>query len=120
MSGVKTIHEARVGDTVIVGKHNSEIPSIPGFKDVIPFVYAGLYPVDTTEYNQLKDDIEKLKMNDSSLVSENEVSPALGHGFRCGFLGLLHMEIVKERLDREFNLDVIMTSPQVTYKIVIS
>jgi len=75
--------------------------------------------VDTEDYPQLKTDIEKLKMSDSSLTNENEASPALGHGFRCGFLGLLHMEIVKERLDREFDLDVILTSPQVTYQVMM-
>lgn len=118
ISGIKSIHEAQVGDTVYKGKDLSPSP-IPGFQKVTPFVYAGVYPIDSTEYDQLKEDIEKLKLNDSSLSSENEVSPAMGHGFRCGFLGLLHMEIIKERLDREFDLDVIMTSPQVTYQVVI-
>lgn len=119
ISGIKTLKEAQVGDTIYSGPDTNPTP-IPGFKKVTPFVYAGVYPIDTTEYNQLKDDIEKLKLNDSSLTSENEVSPALGHGFRCGFLGLLHMEIIKERLDREFNLDVIMTSPQVTYEVALA
>ncbi len=86
---------------------------------MVPYVFAGVYPVDTEDYNQFKTDIEKLKMSDSSLTNEHEVSPALGHGFRCGFLGLLHMEIVKERLDREFNIDVILTSPQVTYQVMM-
>jgi GTP-binding protein LepA len=86
----------------------------------MPFIFAGIYPVDPDEYVKLKDAIEKLQLNDSSLVTENEVSPALGHGFRCGFLGLLHLDIVKERLWREHNMDVIMTSPQVTYRVLVA
>lgn len=84
-----------------------------------PFIFAGVYPVDTEEYGKLKDSIEKLQLNDAALVIEHEVSAALGHGFRCGFLGLLHLDIVKERLWREFNMDVIMTSPQVTYRVIV-
>jgi len=118
ISWVKTVHEARVGDTVITGKKEWK-EAIPGFKEITPFVFAWLYPTDTTEYSQLKEDLEKLKMNDSSLTSENEVSPALWHWFRCGFLWLLHMEIIKERLDREFDMDVIITAPQVTHQVVI-
>lgn len=118
MTGIKTLQEARVGDTIFAGAEEYKHP-IPGFQKVVPYVFAGVYPVDTEDYNQLKTDIEKLKMSDSSLTNEHEVSPALGHGFRCGFLGLLHMEIVKERLDREFDLDVILTSPQVTYQVMM-
>lgn len=118
VTGIKTLQEARVGDTVFAGAEQYKHP-IPGFQKVTPYVFAGVYPVDTEDYNQLKTDIEKLKMSDSSLTNEHEVSPALGHGFRCGFLGLLHMEIVKERLDREFDLDVILTSPQVTYQVMM-
>lgn len=118
VTGIKTLQEARVGDTIFAGAEQYKHP-IPGFQKVTPYVFAGVYPVDTEDYNQLKTDIEKLKMSDSSLTNEHEVSPALGHGFRCGFLGLLHMEIVKERLDREFDLDVILTSPQVTYQVMM-
>lgn len=118
VTGIKTLQEARVGDTIFAGKDEYKHP-IPGFQKVVPYVFAGVYPVDTEDYNQLKTDIEKLKMSDSSLTNEHEVSPALGHGFRCGFLGLLHMEIVKERLDREFDIDVILTSPQVTYQVMM-
>ena len=118
VTGIKTLQEARVGDTIFAGPEEFKRP-IPGFQKVTPYVFAGVYPVDTEDYNQLKTDIEKLKMSDSSLTNEHEVSPALGHGFRCGFLGLLHMEIVKERLDREFDLDVILTSPQVTYQVMM-
>jgi GTP-binding protein LepA len=118
VTGIKTLQEARVGDTIFAGAEEYKHP-IPGFQQVAPYVFAGVYPVDTEDYNQLKTDIEKLKMSDSSLTNEHEVSPALGHGFRCGFLGLLHMEIVKERLDREFDIDVILTSPQVTYQVMM-
>lgn len=118
VTGIKTLQEARVGDTIFAGAEQYKHP-IPGFQKVTPYVFAGVYPVDTADYNQLKTDIEKLKMSDSSLTNEHEVSPALGHGFRCGFLGLLHMEIVKERLDREFDIDVILTSPQVTYQVMM-
>lgn len=119
VTGLKTVAEAKVGDTVFRGVSDKKIP-IEGFKRITPFVFAGVYPVDTDEYPKLKDSLDKLALNDSSLSIENEVSPALGHGFRCGFLGLLHLDIVKERLWREFEMDVIMTSPQVTYRVVIA
>ncbi len=119
VTGLKTVAEAKVGDTVFRGSAEKKVP-IEGFKRITPFVFAGVYPVDTDEYPKLKDSLDKLMLNDSSLSTENEVSPALGHGFRCGFLGLLHLDIVKERLWREFDMDVIMTSPQVTYKVVIA
>lgn len=93
--------------------------AIAGFKRISPFIFAGVYPVETDEYPKLKDAIDKLMLNDSSLVVEPEVSPALGHGFRCGFLGLLHLDIVKERLWREHAMDVIMTSPQVTFRVLV-
>ncbi|MDD2487144.1 MAG: translation elongation factor 4 [Candidatus Gracilibacteria bacterium] len=118
VTGLKSITEARVGDTVFAGKSDLKF-GIKGFKQITPFVYAGIYPVDNDEYIKLKDSVEKLCLNDSSLTTENEVSPALGYGFRCGFLGLLHLDIVKERLWREFGMDVIMTSPQVTYKVLV-
>lgn len=118
VTGLKTIADARVGDTVFRGSVETKNP-IRGFKRITPFIFAGVYPVDTDEYPKLKDSMDKLMLNDSSLVIENEVSPALGHGFRCGFLGLLHLDIVKERLWREFDMDVIMTSPQVTYRVMV-
>ena len=118
VTGLKTISEAKVGDTLFRGPQDKKIP-IQGFKRISPFVFAGVYPVETDEYPKFKDCFDKLMMNDSSLVIENEVSPALGHGFRCGFLGLLHLDIVKERLWREFQMDVIMTSPQVTYRVLL-
>lgn len=119
VTGLKSIWEARVWDTIFVGKQDFK-KAIKWFKRISPFVYAWIYPVDNDEYLKLKDSIEKLCLNDSSLTIENEVSPALGYGFRCWFLGLLHLDIVKERLWREFEMDVIMTSPQVTYKVLIS
>ncbi|MDQ1343376.1 MAG: GTP-binding protein LepA, partial [Patescibacteria group bacterium] len=119
VTGLKTVAEAKVGDTLFKGASDRKIP-IDGFKRITPFVFAGVYPVDTDEYPKLKDSLDKLMLNDSSLSTENEVSPALGHGFRCGFLGLLHLDIVKERLWREFDMDVIMTSPQVTYRVVVA
>ncbi|MDD4151979.1 MAG: translation elongation factor 4 [Candidatus Gracilibacteria bacterium] len=119
VTGLKSIREAQVGDTVwkAKGKDFKEAIAIEGFKKVTPFIFAGVFPMDTDEYPVFKDAVEKLMLNDSALSTENEVSPALGHGFRCGFLGLLHLDIVKERLFREFNMDVIITSPQVTYKV---
>lgn len=118
VTGLKSLTDARVGDTVFSGNQEKKTP-IKGFKRITPYIFAGIYPVDTDEYPKLKDSIEKLTLNDSSLVTENEVSPALGHGFRCGFLGLLHLDIVKERLWRDFQMDVIMTSPQVTYRLLL-
>ena len=93
--------------------------AIKGFKRITPYIFAGIFPVETDEYPKMKDAMEKLMLNDSSLVTEHEASPALGYGFRCGFLGLLHLDIVKERLWREHDMDVIITSPQVTYKVLI-
>ncbi|MDD5197572.1 MAG: translation elongation factor 4 [Candidatus Gracilibacteria bacterium] len=118
VTGLKSLTDARVGDTVFAGNQELKNP-IKGFKRITPYIFAGIYPVDTDEYPKLKESIEKLTLNDSSLVTENEVSPALGHGFRCGFLGLLHLDIVKERLWRDFQMDVIMTSPQVTYRLLL-
>ncbi|EKD29677.1 MAG: hypothetical protein ACD_78C00320G0016 [uncultured bacterium (gcode 4)] len=118
VTGLKSLTDARVGDTVFAGNQEKKTP-IKWFKRITPYIFAGIYPVDTDEYPKLKESIEKLTLNDSSLVTENEVSPALGHGFRCGFLGLLHLDIVKERLWRDFQMDVIMTSPQVTYRLLL-
>jgi len=119
VTGLKSIRDAQIWDTVwkSKGKNIEEAKPIEGFKEVTPFIYAGMFPISTDEYPDLKDSIERLMLNDSSLTKEPDVSPALWHGFRCGFLGLLHLDIVKERMMREFGLDVIMTSPQVTYKV---
>ena len=118
VTGLKSIAEARVGDTVFVGNPESK-HAIKGFKRITPYIYAGIFPVETDEYPKMKDAMEKLMLNDSSLVTEHEASPALGYGFRCGFLWLLHLDIVKERLWREHDMDVIITSPQVTYRVLI-
>jgi GTP-binding protein LepA len=116
ISGVKTAKEVRVGDTIThVERPCTE--AIEGFKEVKPMVFAGIYPVEADDYEELRSSLEKLQLNDASLSFEPESSMALGFGFRCGFLGLLHMEIIQERLDREFDLDVITTVPNVSYKI---
>lgn len=116
ISGIKVAREVRVGDT-ITKVDNPCITGIEGFKDAKPMVFAGLYPIDADDYEELRESIEKLQLNDASLTFEPESSAALGFGFRCGFLGLLHMEIIQERLDREFNMDVITTVPNVSYKV---
>jgi len=116
ITGIKELEHAKVGDTItLAGQPASS--ALPGFKEVKPQVFAGLYPVESSEYDQLRDSLEKLKLNDSSLMFEPEVSQALGFGFRCGFLGLLHMEIVQERLEREFDMDIITTAPSVVYEV---
>ncbi|MDG1912995.1 MAG: translation elongation factor 4 [Crocinitomix sp.] len=115
ISGIKKANEVKVGDTITtVANPTKEI--VQGFEDVKPMVFAGLYPVDTDEYEELRYSMEKLQLNDASLVFEPESSAALGFGFRCGFLGMLHMEIIQERLEREFNMTVITTVPNVSYK----
>ncbi|MCD5385365.1 translation elongation factor 4 [Candidatus Gracilibacteria bacterium] len=126
VTGLKTIRDAKVGDTMwkpekIEGPKTKpeDAKAIEGFGEVTPFIYAGIFAMDSSEYPLLKDAMEKLVLNDSALYVEQEVSPALGHGYRCGFLGLLHLDIVKERLMREFGMDVIMTAPQVTYRVVL-
>ena len=116
VSGVKTSREVEVGDTITHIDNPTEKP-IEGFKHVKPMVFAGIYPIDTEDYELLRESIEKLQLNDASLVFEPESSMALGFGFRCGFLGLLHMEIIQERLEREFGVNVITTVPNVSYKI---
>ncbi len=120
--GIKELHAAKVGDTLTLEKKlpNNLGPAaeaLPGFKEIQPQVFAGLYPTEASEYDQLRDALDKLKLNDSSLRFEPEVSQALGFGFRCGFLGLLHMEIVQERLEREFDQDLITTAPSVVYQV---
>ncbi len=122
IAGIKELQAAKVGDTITLEKKlpNNLGPAeqaLPGFKEIQPQVFAGLYPTEASEYDQLRDALEKLKLNDSSLRFEPEVSQALGFGFRCGFLGLLHMEIVQERLEREFDQDLITTAPSVVYEV---
>ncbi len=114
-ASIKEIEEAKVGDT-ITSVENPTLEPLPGFREMKPMVFSGLYPIDSVDYDRLKEALEKLALNDSSLVYEPETSIALGFGFRCGFLGLLHMEIVKERLEREFELELISTAPTVIYK----
>jgi GTP-binding protein LepA len=115
ISGIKQAKEVKVGDTITLTENPCEV-AIKGFEDVKPMVFAGIYPVDTEDYEELRYSMEKLQLNDSSLVFEPESSAALGFGFRCGFLGMLHMEIIQERLEREFNMTVITTVPNVSYK----
>ena len=118
IAGIKELKAAKVGDTVTLDHHPATTP-LPGFKEIKPQVFAGLYPVESHDYDALRDALEKLKLNDASLQYEPEVSQALGFGFRCGFLGLLHMEIVQERLEREYDMDLITTAPTVIYQIVL-
>jgi len=125
IGGIKELQAAKVGDTITLEKKlpNNAGPAsepLPGFKEIQPQVFAGLYPTEASEYDQLRDALEKLKLNDSSLHYEPEVSQALGFGFRCGFLGLLHMEIVQERLEREFDQDLITTAPSVVYEVELN
>ncbi len=112
--GVKTISDVRVGDTITTTSHPAKKP-LPGFKDVKPVVFSSIYPVDANDYEELVSAIEKLKLNDASLVYEKDSSAALGFGFRCGFLGMLHLEVVQERIEREFDLSIVFTSPSVKY-----
>ena len=114
--GVKDIRKIRVGDTLTLQKNPARVP-LPGFKKLTPMVYSGMYPVDSNDFENLKKALEKLSLNDSALIFETETSPALGFGFRCGFLGLLHLEIVQERLEREFDLNLIITAPSVVYRV---
>ena len=115
-ASIKTVSETRVGDTVTSSENPTAEPC-PGFKKATPMVFSGIYPADGARYNDLKDALEKLKLNDAAISFEPETSIALGFGFRCGFLGLLHMEIIQERIEREFNLDIITTAPSVIYEI---
>jgi GTP-binding protein LepA len=120
VTGLKTVRDAKVGDTIYGGKNMLTAQPLPGYKKITPFVFASLFPIEGDDYANLRDALEKLSLNDSSLSFEPDNSPALGHGFRCGFLGLLHMEIVQERLEREYGLHLIMTAPSVSYKIILS
>ena len=117
VSGIKTATEVKVGDTITHVQSLGQVEAIAGFEEVKPMVFAGVYPIETEDYENLRASLEKLQLNDASLTFQPESSVALGFGFRCGFLGLLHMEIVQERLDREFNMDVITTVPNVSYMV---
>ncbi|MEK8090902.1 translation elongation factor 4 [Thermithiobacillus plumbiphilus] len=116
IAGIKTVDGAKVGDT-LTEVHRPASEALPGFKEAKPQVFAGLYPVDSSEYDTMRDALDKLRLNDASLHYEPETSQALGFGFRCGFLGMLHMEIVQERLEREYNIDLITTAPTVVYQV---
>ncbi len=114
IAGIKTIRDIRVGDTV-TGAANPCLEALPGFKEVKPVVFSSIYPVDSNDYEELQEAIDRLKLNDASLIYEKDSSAALGFGFRCGFLGMLHLEVVQERIEREFNLSIVFTSPSVRY-----
>lgn len=118
IAGIKTISDVRVGDTVTLAENPASAP-LKGFKEVKPVVFSSIYPVDASDYEELLSAIEKLKLNDASLVYEKDSSAALGFGFRCGFLGLLHLEVVQERIEREFGLSIIFTSPSVEYRVTM-
>ena len=119
VTNLKTTREAKVGDTVTLQKQPAETP-LPGYKNVLPFVYAGFFPVSNEDYKTLKEALEKLALSDSALQFEPENSPILGFGLRIGFLGLLHMDIIKERLEREFNLDLVVTNPSTNYQVILN
>ena len=117
-ASIKSIEEVEVGDTICLT--NKKVLPLPGYKPMKPMVFSGIYPIDSTKYNALKEALLKLKLSDAALTFEPETSIALGFGFRCGFLGLLHMEIIQERIEREFNIDIIATSPSVIYEVILS
>ncbi len=119
ITGVKDVRQSRVGDTVTAASKAGATVPLSGYRDPKPMVFSGLYPIDGSDYPELRDALDKLKLNDAALVYEPETSAALGFGFRCGFLGLLHLEIVRERLEREFNLDLISTAPNVVYQVTL-
>jgi GTP-binding protein LepA len=119
VAGIKTVGDTRVGDTVTDAKNPTPEP-LPGYRKINPMVYCGLYPIETSDYNDLREALEKLQLNDASLSFEPETSSALGFGFRCGFLGLLHMDVIQERIEREFNIPLITTAPSVIYKVTLT
>ena len=118
-ASIKNISDIKIGDTITLENNSAEAP-LKGYKEIKPMVFCGIYPIETNKYNDLRDALGKLKLNDASLTFEAETSKALGFGFRCGFLGLLHMEIIKERIEREFKIDLIVTSPSVVYSITLT
>jgi len=119
IAAIKRIEDTKIGDTVTLDKRPTDTP-LPGFREIKPMVFAGLYPTESTQYESLRDALEKLRLNDSSFFFEPENSVALGFGFRCGFLGLLHMEIIQQRLENEFNISLITTAPGVRYKVILT
>ncbi len=118
IAGIKTVSDVRVGDTLTRADDPAEKP-LAGFREVKPVVFSSIYPIDSNDYEELRDSMEKLKLNDASLTYEKDSSLALGHGFRCGFLGLLHLEVVQERLERDFDQAVILTAPSVRYQVTM-
>ena len=118
-ASIKKISDVKIGDTITLDDNPAK-EVLPGYKEIKPMVYSGIYPVETNKYNDLRNALEKLKLNDASLTYEPETSKALGFGFRCGFLGLLHMDIIKERIEREFNIEIILTSPSVIYTVTLT
>jgi len=118
VTGLKSVRDARIGDTLFLGNFNESVKPLPGFKILKPMLFAGFFPIDTDEFSSLRSALEKLSLSDSSISFEPEFSPALGNGFRIGLLGMLHLEIVQERLEREFNLDLIATAPSVSFQIL--
>ena len=118
-ASIKTVQDTRVGDTITLANNPASEP-LEGYRQMNPMVYCGLYPIDTSRYNDLREALEKLQLNDAALQFEPETSQALGFGFRCGFLGLLHMDVVQERLEREFNLELITTAPSVIYNVYLT
>ncbi|GIP57714.1 translation elongation factor 4 [Paenibacillus sp. FSL W8-0186] len=119
VAGIKTVGDTQVGDTITDAKNPTAEP-LPGYRKINPMVFCGLYPIDTSDYNDLREALEKLQLNDASLSFEPETSSALGFGFRCGFLGLLHMDVIQERIEREFNIPLITTAPSVIYKVALT
>ena len=118
VTGLKDVHQVKVGDTITIsGKQRASEP-LPGYREPLPMVWSGLFPAEGGDYSELRDALDRLKLNDAALAFEPETSQALGFGFRCGFLGLLHMDIVKERLEREFGLELIATAPNVEFHVV--
>ena len=117
-ANIKSPQEVKMGDTITDARHPS--PALPGFKEIHPMVFSGIYPINTADYEHLKANLAKLQLNDSAFVYQAETSVALGFGFRCGFLGLLHLEIVQERLRREYGMDIIATYPSVIYRVTLT